>query len=185
MRILADAFNSMVHNLKNTMDDLEEKAEQERKVKVYLEDTVRGYVAFVEKVGKGELTGQVSVSGEDDLSVLGNNLNAMTGGLRSLATRMREATANISSAASEILATTSQQATTVSQQASAVNETTTTVREVRQTAEQSHERVKLVSQMAEESTRPHSVVLRRWIRRSWAWTISKNRWGRLRRRFWP
>ena len=76
----------------------------------------------------------------------------MTKRLRNLATRMRESTANISSAASEILATTSQQAATVSQQAASVNETSTTVQEVRQTAEQSHERVALVSRMVEEST---------------------------------
>ncbi len=152
LRILADAFNGMVLKLKTSMEDVEQKAAEERKVKAYLEDTVRNYVTFVEKVGKGDLTGQLTVTGQDDLDILGMNLNAMTSGLRNLATRMREATSNISSAASEILATTSQQAATVSQQAASVNETSTTVQEVRQTAEQSHERVTLVSRMVEEST---------------------------------
>ncbi len=152
LRILAEAFNGMVQKLKRSMEDVEQKAAEEQKVKAYLEDTVRGYVTFVEQVGKGDLTGQLTVTGQDDLSVLGRNLNAMTSGLRNLATRMKESTANISSAASEILATTSQQAATVSQQAASVNETSTTVQEVRQTAEQSHERVELVSQMVEEST---------------------------------
>lgn len=151
LRILSDAFNDMVQKLKESMEDVEKKAAEERKIKAYLEDTVRTYVAFVEKVGRGDLTGQLPITGEDDLSVLGKNLNAMTTGLRNLATRLRESTANISSAASEILATTSQQAATVSQQAASVNETSTTVQEVRQTAEQSHERVELVSRMAEES----------------------------------
>lgn len=152
LRILAEAFNGMVRKLKTSMEDVEQKAGEERKVKAYLEDTVRRYVAFVEQVGKGDLTGQLTVTGQDDLDILGKNLNAMTSGLRNLATRMREATANISSAASEILATTSQQAATVSEQAASVSETSTTVQEVRQTAEQSHERVELVSRMVEEST---------------------------------
>lgn len=152
LRILAEAFNGMVRKLKTSMEDVEQKAGEERKVKAYLEDTVRRYVAFVEQVGKGDLTGQLTVTGQDDLDILGKNLNAMTSGLRNLATRMQEATSNISSAASEILATTSQQAATVSQQAASVNETSTTVQEVRQTAEQSHERVELVSRMVEEST---------------------------------
>ena len=151
LSILADAFNGMVRGLKKSMGDLEQRADEERQVKAYLEETVRTYVAFVEKVGRGDLTGQLAVSGDDDLSVLGKNLNTMTAGLRNLATRMQESTANISSAASEILATTSQQAATVSQQAASVSETSTTVQEVRQTAEQSHERVELVSKMAEES----------------------------------
>lgn len=151
LRILSDAFNDMVEKLKGSMEDVEKKAAEERKIKAYLEDTVRTYVTFVEKVGRGDLTGQLSITGEDDLNVLGKNLNAMTTGLWNLASRLRESTANISSAASEILATTSQQAATVSQQAASVNETSTTVQEVRQTAEQSHERVELVYRMAEES----------------------------------
>ena len=152
LRILAEAFNGMVQKLKRSMEDAEQKAAEERKAKAYLEDRVREYVAFVEQVGRGDLTGRLTVTGEDDLNVLGKNLNAMTAGLRNLATRMQEATANISSATSEILATTSQQAATVSQQAASVNETSTTVQEVRQTAEQSHERVELVSRMVAEST---------------------------------
>ena len=152
LRILADAFNGMVQKLKISLEEVEQKAAQEGKEKAYLEDTVRAYVAFVEQVGKGDLTGQLTVTGQDDLNILGKNLNAMTGGLHNLASRMREATTNISSATSEILATTSQQAAIVSQQAASVNETSTTVQEVRQTAEQSHERVELVSRMVEEST---------------------------------
>ncbi len=152
LRILAEAFNGMVQGLRQSMVDMEQGAAEERQVKAYLEETVSTYVAFVEKVGQGDLTGQLTVTGEDDLNVLGKNLNAMTGGLRNLATRMQEATANISSAASEILATTSQQAAIVSQQAASVNETSTTVQEVRQTAEQSNERVELVSRMVAEST---------------------------------
>ena len=152
LRILADAFNGMVRKLKNSLAEVEQKAAEEGKAKAYLEDTVRAYVNFVEKVGKGDLTGQLTATGQDDLNVLGRNLNAMTGGLHNLATRMREAIANISSATNEILATTSQQAAIVSQQAASVNETSTTVQEVRQTAEQSHERVEMVSRMVEEST---------------------------------
>ena len=151
LRILAEAFNGMIQGVRQSMADLEQKAAEERKVKTHLQDTVKTYVAFVEKVGRGDLTGQLTVAGEDDLSILGKNLNAMTGGLHNLATRMQESTANMSSAATEILATTSQQAATVSQQAASVNETSTTVQEVRQTAEQSHERVELVFRMAEES----------------------------------
>ena len=150
--ILAEAFNDMVRNLNHGMERLGNKAKEEETAKIYIENMVKTYVAFVEKVGAGDLTGQVAVTGNDDLSTLGNNLNAMTSGLRELATRMSEATTNISSATSEILATTSQQAATVSQQAAAVNETTSTVREVQQTAEQSHQRVQMVSEMVQEST---------------------------------
>nr|MBC8179063.1 HAMP domain-containing protein [Candidatus Desulfacyla euxinica] len=150
--LLANDFNSMVDNMQQMMVDLEQNAEKERDAKKKMENTVKDYVAFVEKVGAGDLTGLVVVAGEDDLSVLGNNLNAMTTGLRELATQMRDAIANISSATGEILATTSQQAATVTGQVASVNETSTTVQGVRQTAEQSHDRVRMVSEMIDEST---------------------------------
>jgi len=149
---LNNSFKQVVTSMQQMVGNLEQKAETEREAKKKLEDTVRDYVGFVEKVGAGDLTDQVAVAGDDDLSILGNNLNSMTGGLRELATQMRDATANITSATSEILATTSQQAATVTQQAAAINETGTTVQEVRQTAEQSHERVQMVSEMIDEST---------------------------------
>ncbi|MBL6977616.1 MAG: HAMP domain-containing protein [Desulfobacteraceae bacterium] len=150
--ILNNSFKKVVTSMQQMVGDLEQKAEVEREAKEELENTVKDYVGFVEKVGAGDLTGQVVVAGKDDLSVLGNNLNSMTTGLRELATQMRDATANISSATSEILATTSQQAATVTQQAAAVNETSATVQEVRQTAEQSHDRVRMVSEMIDESS---------------------------------
>ena len=78
--ILAEVFNDMVRKLKTSMEEVEQKAAEERKVKAYLENTVREYVNFVEQVGRGDLTGELTVTGEDDLNVLGRNLNAMTGG---------------------------------------------------------------------------------------------------------
>ncbi len=151
--VLAETFNLMVGNLRKTMEDLEKKAEEEREVKDYLEKTVKDYVVFVEKVSSGDLTGELSVTGEDDLSNLGNNLASMTESLKGMAMQMRDATANITTATSEILATTNQQAATASQQSAAVNETSTTVKEVRQTAEQSNDRVRMVSEMIQESTK--------------------------------
>jgi len=151
--VLADGLRNMVNTLKKMMSELEKKAEEERKDKAHLEKTVKEYVVFVEKVGAGNLTEKLMVAGEDDLSVLGNNLASMTESLKGMAIQMREATANITTATSEILATTNQQAATASQQAAAVNETSTTVKEVRQTADQSNDRVRMVSEMIQESTK--------------------------------
>ena len=152
--VLAASFNRMVQQVRDSQADLEQKAAQERATKAYLEDTISQYVAFVEKVGGGDLTGRVNPPRDDDeLGTLGANLNSMTDGLQSMAGQLREATGNITSMSTEMVASASQQAAISSEQAAAVSQTTTTVSEVRQTAEQSAQRVNLVAEQAQESMR--------------------------------
>ncbi|MFP4475507.1 MAG: methyl-accepting chemotaxis protein [Desulfatibacillaceae bacterium] len=149
---MAQAFNDMIVRLRGIMNDLDEKAVQEREAREYLARTVREYVQFVERVGAGDLTSAVKTpEQEDELAVLGHNLNAMTASLRELAAQLREATGSIGSSSSQILASTKEQAATASEQSAAVTETTTTVDEVRQTAEQTAERTRQVTSMVEES----------------------------------
>jgi len=139
---------------REALDKLAQKAQEEREVKQYLQETIGQYVAFVERVGQGDLTATVTPpKAEDQLGVLGANLNAMTANLRDMAGQIREATSNITSMTAELLAAASQQAAVSSEQAAAVSQTTTTVQEVRQTAEQSAQRVQVVSEQAQESTR--------------------------------
>jgi methyl-accepting chemotaxis protein len=150
--MLAQSFNGMAANLRQMMADLEAKAQAEQETKTYLQNTISDYVRFVEKVGAGDLTSQVRPPRQDDeLAILGNNLNDMTASLRELTVQMREATSNITSMTAEIMATTSQQAAMASQQAAAVNETSSTVVESRQTAEQAADRARLVAEAAQES----------------------------------
>jgi len=150
--MLAQSFNAMAASLRQMMADLAAKAQAEQETKTYLQNTISDYVRFVEKVGAGDLTGQVTPPRQDDeLAILGNNLNDMTASLRELTVQMREATSNITSMTAEIMATTSQQASMASQQAAAVNETSSTVVESRQTAEQAADRARLVAEAAQES----------------------------------
>ena len=139
---------------RDALDKLAQKAQEEREVKQYLQETIGQYVTFVEKVGQGDLTASVTPPKADDqLGVLGANLNAMTSKLRDMASQIREATTNITSMTAELLAAASQQAAVSSEQAAAVSQTSSTVQEVRQTAEQSAQRVQMVSEQAQESTR--------------------------------
>jgi len=148
---LNKSFREVVTALRRMVGDLEQKAEEERKTKEVLENTVKTYVAFVEKVGTGDLTVRVDVDDDGDLGILGNNLNRMTAGLREMAARMDASVKNISSSAREILATTNQQAATTSQQSAAVNQTNVTIQEIRQTSQQADERAGNVARMAQDA----------------------------------
>jgi methyl-accepting chemotaxis protein len=91
---------------------------------------LNAFMGFVERVGRGELGGQMAVTGKDEIGHLGTTLNSMVEGLRQLARQSREATENLNAAAAEIRASTQEQAASVEEQLAAVQETAATVDEI-------------------------------------------------------
>ncbi|MGF9758799.1 methyl-accepting chemotaxis protein [Microvirga sp. 0TCS3.31] len=88
------------------------------------------FMGFVERIGRGELGGQMATTGKDEIGHLGATLNSMVEGLRQLARQSREATENLNAAAAEIRASTQEQAASVEEQLAAVQETAATVDEI-------------------------------------------------------
>jgi methyl-accepting chemotaxis protein len=91
---------------------------------------LNAFMGFVERVGRGELGGQMAMTGKDEIGHLGTMLNSMVEGLRQLARQSREATENLNAAAAEIRASTQEQAASVEEQLAAVQETAATVDEI-------------------------------------------------------
>ena len=91
---------------------------------------LNAFMGFVERVGRGELSGQMALTGKDEIGHLGATLNSMVEGLRQLARQSREATENLNAAAAEIRASTQEQAASVEEQLAAVQETAATVDEI-------------------------------------------------------
>lgn len=87
-------------------------------------------MAFVARVGAGDLSGQLAAGGRDEIGRLGVTLNAMVAGLSDLARTNRAATADLNAAAAEIRASAQEQAASVEQQFAAVQETAATVDEI-------------------------------------------------------
>lgn len=88
------------------------------------------FMAFVARVGEGDLTGSTAAVGKDELGQFGTTLNAMVTGLREIAAQSRQATENLNAAATEIRASTQEQAASVEEQLAAVQETAATVDEM-------------------------------------------------------
>lgn len=91
---------------------------------------IKTFMLFVERVGRGELSGQPAATGSDEIGRLGVTLNSMVAGLKDLAMQSREATNNLGSAIAEIRASTQEQAAGVEEQLAAVQETAATVDEI-------------------------------------------------------
>ncbi|MFC6391319.1 methyl-accepting chemotaxis protein [Methylorubrum zatmanii] len=87
-------------------------------------------LAFVERIGTGDLTGRLDRTGQDEIGRLGATLNRMTAGLSELARTNRAATADLNAAAAEIRASAQEQAASVEEQFAAVQETAATVDEI-------------------------------------------------------
>ncbi|PSC03921.1 methyl-accepting chemotaxis protein [Alsobacter soli] len=91
---------------------------------------LHAFMAFVERVGEGDLGGRTATTGPEEIARLGVTLNQMVEGLRQLARQSREATENLNASAAEIRASTQEQAASVEEQLAAVQETAATVDEI-------------------------------------------------------
>lgn len=87
-------------------------------------------MAFVERIGAGDLSGELEARGGDEIGRLGRALNAMVAGLSDIARTSRTATADLNAAAAEIRASAQQQAASVEEQFAAVQETAATVDQI-------------------------------------------------------
>lgn len=87
-------------------------------------------MAFVERIGEGDLSRKLEAHGGDEIGRLGRSLNVMVDGLSDLARTNRAATADLNAAAAEIRASAQEQAASVEEQFAAVQETAATVDEI-------------------------------------------------------
>ena len=118
-----------------------------------------------EAIAGGQLALQAPVSGNDELTQLGDSFNSMTANLRAtieneqagrqalekLMRAVDDTVNSLTSASAEILAATTQQSTGTQEQAAAVAETVTTVDEVLQTSDQAAQRARMVAESAQRS----------------------------------
>lgn len=118
------------------------------------------FVAFVDRIGRGELAGEAAATGADEIGRLGANLNAMVEGLRQLARQSREATENLNAAAAEIRASTQEQAASVEEQLAAVQETAATVDEITHAGAQIGKRAQEVIASAQATAQTSTAGLR-------------------------
>lgn len=152
---LANAFQQMANTIRQQLDEQRRANEELRAAsatkvaKEYLEQVVREYGAFATEVARGNLTVRLPVAGNnDDLAILGRQLNTMVEGLRAIAGQVQHANADIATAAAEILAATTQQASSAAEQSAALTQTATTIDEVKAISVQT---AKQASQVAQDS----------------------------------
>ncbi|MCR0983002.1 methyl-accepting chemotaxis protein [Roseomonas populi] len=117
-------------------------------------------VEFVQRIGRGDLSGTPAREGSDEFGRLGETLNAMVAGLRDLARQSRDATHQLDAATAEIRASTQEQAASVEEQLAAVQETAATVDEITHSGSQIGKRAQEVIAAAQATVRTSDSGLR-------------------------
>ncbi|MDD2774824.1 MAG: methyl-accepting chemotaxis protein [Gallionella sp.] len=127
------------------LEELREAADIRGRVTTLREHIVR--------VASGDLTQRLVVTGNDDLSQLGHNINMMTENIASIALGTTEVVSAIQSTLQEMQSAINHQSSGASEQAVAVNETTAALEQIKGMGAQAMERVHLLGATADRSRR--------------------------------
>ncbi len=121
---------------------------------------LQAFTAFLERVGRGDLSGKAEITGGSEIARLAATLNSMVDGLRQIALQGREATENLNAAAAEIRASTQEQAASVEEQLAAVQETAATVDEITHSGTQIGKRAQEVIASAQATAQTSAAGVR-------------------------
>ncbi len=119
-----------------------------------ISEKVNDLLNVVTAAAKGDLTGEVEVSGHDSIDRLGEGISNMIQNLNVLVKQVQESGITVTSSATEIAATAKEQEATVTEQAASTNEIMATVTEISATTKdlvKTMEEVSSVSDSAADS----------------------------------
>lgn len=141
---VANEFNRMAQNVEdNQRRELETTNELKRKVDALLEVVVQAEA--------GDLTGKITVSGNDAIGRLGDGLSTMFDNLRTLLYRVQKAGIQVATSTTEIAASARQQEVTGIEQAQTSIEVLSTTKEISANTAQLLKAMEEVTQVAEHT----------------------------------
>ncbi len=140
------AIGELAHGLEAMISNLHELMEERRHAVEELRRKVDMILETVTKAAEGDLTGRLSISGDDEIGQLASGVQSMIDSLNVLVAQVQRSGIQVTSSATQIAATSKEQEATVAEQAATVNQVVTTATEISATAKE------LVSTMDEVAT---------------------------------
>lgn len=126
-------------------------SEQKREEVETLERKVNQILEVVTQAADGDLTGEVTVSGEDAIGKLAKGVQSMVNSLNTLVAQVQRSGIQVTSSATEIAATAKQQEATIAEQAATTNEITATATEISATTGELTNTMDEVAEVAERT----------------------------------
>ncbi len=120
---LGAGLEVMLGNIRALMDERRTAVEE-------LKQKVGAILGVVARAAEGDLTGKVTVSGDDSVGQLAEGVQRMVDRLNTLVTQVQQSGIKVTSSATQIAATAKQQEATLTEQAATINEIVATATEI-------------------------------------------------------
>ncbi|MBF0178601.1 MAG: nitrate- and nitrite sensing domain-containing protein [Magnetococcales bacterium] len=144
-------FNEMAGRIEQSTLQEKANATREREDAERLRQRVRKLRDLVIQVAGGDLTQRGDETGEDELAILGSNVNIMIGNLAEMVSQTDETVQSLSTALEQVHGAVQAQSSGAAQQAAAINETTTTLEQIRAVASQTLEKAQAMGRIADQA----------------------------------
>ncbi|GAB2876733.1 hypothetical protein GCM10027277_52680 [Pseudoduganella ginsengisoli] len=134
--ISGDELGQVSHAFNRMAQAIQDNMQREQAATNDLRAKVDALLATVSKAALGDLTGKITVTGDDAIGRLGNGLSTMFDNLRTLLTNVQKAGIQVTTSATEIAASAKQQEATGVEQAQTSVEVLATTKEISSNTQQ-------------------------------------------------
>ena len=131
-----DAMGQLATGLQNMIDYINKSIKEKHEAVESLGRKVDKILQVVTRAAEGDLTGSVTIEGDDDISKLARGVQLMVANLNSLVSQVQRSGIQVTSSATEIAATAKQQETTIAEQAATTNEIAATATQISATTKE-------------------------------------------------
>jgi methyl-accepting chemotaxis protein len=145
------AIGELAESLQIMINYIYTSTEKKREEVETLERKVDAILQVVTQAEKGDLTGEVKVSGEDAIGKLAAGVQSMLVSLNTLVAQVQRSGIQVTSSATEIAATAKQQKATIAEQAATTNEIAATATEISATTKELTNTMDEVAVVAEKT----------------------------------
>ncbi len=131
-----DSIGELAGELQTMIDQIRESSEEKLRAMESLKRNVDIIGGVVTAAADGDLTGRITIDGNDAIAYLGRGVQEMINSLNALVTQVQHSGLSLVSSATAIAATSKQQEATVAEQAATTNEIVTTATEISATSKE-------------------------------------------------
>ena len=146
-----DAMGELAAGMQKMIDDINAAIEEKREAVEVLGQKVDKILDVVTRAAEGDLTGTVTVEGDDAIAKLARGVQMMTENLNNLVAQVQRSGIQVTSSATEIAATAKQQEATISEQAATTNDIASTATEITVTTKELVKSIDEVADIAEKT----------------------------------
>jgi methyl-accepting chemotaxis protein WspA len=150
--ISMDDLGKVTTQFNRMADTIQENQAREQQATNELRSKVDSLLEVVSRAARGDLTGRVTVSGNDAIGQLGDGLARMFDNLRALLNRVQKAGIQVATSTTEIAASARQQESTGVEQAQTSIEVLSTTKEISANTAQLLKAMEEVNQVADDTT---------------------------------